>query len=54
MDELRQNYHNGRQTISVNQMTISEQFKQSWFTAIIGSIMFATGMCLLFWNEVYE
>ncbi|KAH0945621.1 hypothetical protein HN011_000728 [Eciton burchellii] len=51
MDELRQNYHNGRQTISVNQMTISEQFKQSWFTAIIGSIMFATGMCLLFWNE---
>ncbi|XP_029677315.1 transmembrane protein 43 homolog isoform X2 [Formica exsecta] len=32
-------------------MTISEQFRQSWLTAIIGSIMFATGMCLLFWNE---
>ncbi|XP_072763435.1 transmembrane protein 43 homolog isoform X2 [Anoplolepis gracilipes] len=32
-------------------VTISEQFRQSWLTAIIGSIMFATGMCLLFWNE---
>ncbi|XP_014475217.1 PREDICTED: transmembrane protein 43 homolog isoform X2 [Dinoponera quadriceps] len=31
--------------------TISEQFKESWLTVIIGSIMFAIGMCLLFWNE---
>ncbi|KYN14435.1 Transmembrane protein 43 like protein, partial [Trachymyrmex cornetzi] len=53
IDELRQNCQNGRQAGSVNQMpmTISEQFRQSWLTAIIGSIMFATGMCLLFWNE---
>lgn len=35
-------------------MTISGQFRESWLTAIIGSIMFATGMCLLFWNEVFE
>lgn len=33
-------------------MTVSEQFRESWLTAIIGLIMFATGMCLLFWNEV--
>ncbi|XP_018345101.1 PREDICTED: transmembrane protein 43 homolog isoform X1 [Trachymyrmex septentrionalis] len=53
VDGLRQNCQNGRQAGSVNQMpmTISEQFRQSWLTAIIGSIMFATGMCLLFWNE---
>lgn len=33
-------------------MTVAEQFKESWLTAIIGSILFAAGMCLLFWNEV--
>ncbi|XP_046831117.1 transmembrane protein 43 homolog isoform X3 [Vespa crabro] len=32
-------------------MSVSEQFRESWLTAIIGSILFATGMCLLFWNE---
>ncbi|XP_012278603.1 transmembrane protein 43 homolog isoform X2 [Orussus abietinus] len=32
-------------------MSVSEQFKESWLTAIIGSILFAFGMCLLFWNE---
>ncbi|XP_012533642.1 transmembrane protein 43 homolog isoform X3 [Monomorium pharaonis] len=51
-DRLHQNCF--RQAASMNQttpMTISEQFRQSWLTAIIGSIMFATGMCLLFWNE---
>ncbi|XP_011303919.1 transmembrane protein 43 homolog [Fopius arisanus] len=31
--------------------TIAEQLRESWLTAIIGSILFATGMCLLFWNE---
>lgn len=33
-------------------MSVLEQFRESWLTAIIGSILFATGMCLLFWNEV--
>ncbi|XP_012266096.2 transmembrane protein 43 homolog [Athalia rosae] len=32
-------------------MTVAEQFKESWLTAIIGSILFAAGMLLLFWNE---
>ncbi|XP_046745792.1 transmembrane protein 43 homolog [Diprion similis] len=32
-------------------MTVAEQFKESWLTAIIGSVLFAAGMCLLFWNE---
>ncbi|XP_043677276.1 transmembrane protein 43 homolog isoform X3 [Vespula pensylvanica] len=32
-------------------MSVLEQFRESWLTAIIGSILFATGMCLLFWNE---
>ncbi|GAB1867464.1 Transmembrane protein 43-like protein [Camponotus japonicus] len=51
-DRLCQNCHSqGRQTSTISQMTISEQFRQSWLTAIIGSIMFATGLCLLFWNE---
>ncbi|EFN60289.1 Transmembrane protein 43-like protein [Camponotus floridanus] len=51
-DRLCQNCHSqGRQISSTSQMTISEQFRQSWLTAIIGSIMFATGLCLLFWNE---
>ncbi|XP_066587375.1 transmembrane protein 43 homolog [Prorops nasuta] len=31
--------------------SVSEQFKESWLTAIIGSILLAAGMCLLFWNE---
>ncbi|KAL0109598.1 hypothetical protein PUN28_014566 [Cardiocondyla obscurior] len=32
-------------------MTILDQLKQSWLTAVIGCIMCVTGMCLLFWNE---
>lgn len=52
-DGFHQNRLTGRQSTSVNvPATISEQFKESWLTVIIGSIMFATGMCLLFWNEV--
>ncbi|XP_043283877.1 transmembrane protein 43 homolog [Venturia canescens] len=31
--------------------SVSEQFRESWLTAIIGSFLFAAGMCLLFWNE---
>lgn len=34
------------------QATVMEQFKESWLTAIIGLILFATGMCLFVWNEV--
>lgn len=33
-------------------MSVSDQLKKSWFTAIFSSILFAIGMCLLFWNEV--
>ncbi|XP_001606024.1 transmembrane protein 43 homolog isoform X1 [Nasonia vitripennis] len=33
------------------QATVMEQFKESWLTAIIGLILFATGMCLFVWNE---
>lgn len=32
-------------------MSVSDQLKKSWFTAIFSSILFAIGMCLLFWNE---
>ncbi|XP_069692898.1 transmembrane protein 43 homolog isoform X2 [Periplaneta americana] len=31
--------------------SIKEQLKASWLTAIIGCIMFSSGMWLLFWNE---
>ncbi|XP_006562423.1 transmembrane protein 43 homolog isoform X2 [Apis mellifera] len=51
-EPIHQNRVNGRQPPPVNiPMTVSEQFRESWLTAIIGLIMFATGMCLLFWNE---
>ncbi|XP_043791029.1 transmembrane protein 43 homolog isoform X2 [Apis laboriosa] len=51
-EPIHQNRVNGRQPPPVNiPITVSEQFKESWLTAIIGLIMFATGMCLLFWNE---
>ncbi|XP_006612478.1 transmembrane protein 43 homolog isoform X2 [Apis dorsata] len=51
-EPIHQNRVNGRQPPPVNiPITVSEQFRESWLTAIIGLIMFATGMCLLFWNE---
>lgn len=51
-EPIHQNRVNGRQPAPINvPMTVSEQFRESWLTAIIGLIMFATGMCLLFWNE---
>ncbi|XP_012342138.1 transmembrane protein 43 homolog isoform X2 [Apis florea] len=51
-EPIHQNRVNGRQPPPVNiPVTVSEQFRESWLTAIIGLIMFATGMCLLFWNE---
>ncbi|XP_015114243.1 transmembrane protein 43 homolog [Diachasma alloeum] len=44
---------NARRPPEMNRLppTIAEQFRESWLTTIIGSILFATGMCLLFWNE---
>ena len=32
--------------------SIREQLKASWLTALIGCVLFAAGMRLLFWNEV--
>ena len=32
--------------------SIREQLKASWLTALIGFVLFAAGMRLLFWNEV--
>ncbi|XP_046831115.1 transmembrane protein 43 homolog isoform X1 [Vespa crabro] len=52
VEPIHQNRINGRQPSPINvPMSVSEQFRESWLTAIIGSILFATGMCLLFWNE---
>lgn len=43
-EPIHQNRVNGRQPPPVNiPMTVSEQFRESWLTAIIGLIMFATG-----------
>ncbi|XP_015588058.1 transmembrane protein 43 homolog isoform X2 [Cephus cinctus] len=51
-ERAHRNRSNGRQLGLVHvPMSVSEQFKESWLTAIIGSILFAVGMCLLFWNE---
>ncbi|KAL7299735.1 hypothetical protein TKK_0007485 [Trichogramma kaykai] len=33
------------------QATVLDQFKESWLTAIIGLILFATAMCIFVWNE---
>nr|XP_050859635.1 transmembrane protein 43 homolog isoform X3 [Vespula vulgaris]XP_050859636.1 transmembrane protein 43 homolog isoform X3 [Vespula vulgaris] len=52
VEPIHQNRINGRQPSPMNvPMSVLEQFRESWLTAIIGSILFATGMCLLFWNE---
>ncbi|XP_015174416.1 PREDICTED: transmembrane protein 43 homolog [Polistes dominula] len=52
VEPLHPNRINGRQPSPINvPMSVLEQFRESWLTAIIGSILFATGMCLLFWNE---
>ncbi|XP_014208118.1 transmembrane protein 43 homolog [Copidosoma floridanum] len=57
---MYRNRMNGRQQERIHQpdpdvdlakATIMEQFKESWLTAIIGFILFATGMCLFVWNE---
>jgi hypothetical protein len=32
--------------------SIREQLKASWLAALIGCVLFAAGMRLLFWNEV--
>jgi hypothetical protein len=32
--------------------SIREQLRASWLTALIGCVLFAAGMKLLFWNEV--
>ena len=50
--QRRQNREFGPPGPNQPSMTVSEQLKESWFIAIIGSILFAIGMCLLFWNEV--
>lgn len=39
------------QGLNNSSMSVSDQLKESWFTAIFSSILFAIGMCLLFWNE---
>ncbi|XP_051155467.1 transmembrane protein 43 homolog [Leptopilina boulardi] len=39
------------QGLNNSAMSVSDQLKESWFTAIFSSILFAIGMCLLFWNE---
>ncbi|KAI4486767.1 transmembrane protein 43 homolog [Polistes fuscatus] len=52
VEPIHPNRINGRQPSPINvPMSVLEQFRESWLTAIIGSILFATGMCLLFWNE---
>ncbi|KAI4502739.1 hypothetical protein M0802_001783 [Mischocyttarus mexicanus] len=52
VEPIHPNRINGRQPSPINvPMSVMEQFRESWLTAIIGSILFATGMCLLFWNE---
>ncbi|KAF7997388.1 hypothetical protein HCN44_005665 [Aphidius gifuensis] len=52
-ESVESNSNNSNRLLQNNRLppSIVEQFRESWLTAIIGLILFATGMCLLFWNE---